>query len=118
MDPIIKAGPSKSPLRLAGPVARGCEVIGRRWTPQLLVILLEGPARFVELASAVPGLSGRVMTERLKELQEAGLVQRVVDAGPPITSTYHLTSEGELLRPALVALRHWAENWNQARSAS
>jgi DNA-binding HxlR family transcriptional regulator len=79
---------------------------------------LEGPARFVELASAVPGLSGRVMTERLKDLQDAGLVQRTVDPGPPITSSYHLTAEGELLRPALVALSRWAEGWDQARSAS
>ena len=105
-------------VAVSGQDVMAADIIGRRWTPQLLVILLEGPARFVELASAVPGLSGRVMTERLKELQEAGLVQRIVDAWPPITSTYHLTAEGELLRPALVALRHWAENWNQARSAS
>jgi DNA-binding HxlR family transcriptional regulator len=82
------------------------------------VILLEGPARFVELASAVPGLSGRVMTERLRDLQDAGLVQRTVDPGPPITSSYRLTAGGELLRSALVALSRWAQGWDQARSAS
>jgi DNA-binding HxlR family transcriptional regulator len=118
MNPTTKTQGRDGQLVLAGPVARGCEIIARRWTPQLLVILMEGPARFVELASAVPGLSGRVMTERLKELQDAGLVQRIVDPGPPITSTYLLTDEGELLRPALAALSRWAESWGQARSAS
>jgi DNA-binding HxlR family transcriptional regulator len=110
--------PRKGPLVLSGPVARGCEVIARRWAPQLLVLLLEGPARFVELSSAVPGLSGRMMIERLKDLQDAGLVQRIVDPGPPITSTYRLTPAGEALRPALLALCRWAEGWDRARSAS
>jgi DNA-binding HxlR family transcriptional regulator len=58
------------------------------------------------------------MTERLRDLQDAGLVQRTVDPGPPITSSYRLTAEGELLRPALVALSRWAHGWDQARSAS
>jgi DNA-binding HxlR family transcriptional regulator len=103
---------------LGGAVARGCEVLAKRWTPQLLVLLLQGPARFSELASAVPGLSRRVMTERLRELQEAGLVERVVDPGPPITSTYTLTAEGEQLRSALKEFCSWAERWDQARTAS
>lgn len=94
---------------LADAVARGCEVIARRWTPQLLIVLMQGPARFIELAAAVPGLSGRVMSERLKDLQKEGLVSRTVDPGPPITSTYRLTAEGERLRPAIVALCGWAE---------
>lgn len=103
---------------LGGAVARGCEVLAKRWTPQLLVLLLEGPARFSELASAVPGLSRRVMTERLRELQEARLVERVVDPGPPITSTYTLTAEGEQLRSALEELCSWAERWDRALTAS
>ena len=108
----------KAPLTLATSVARGCEVLAKRWTPQLLVLLLQGPARFSTLASAVPGLSGRVMTERLRELQEARLVERTVDPGPPITSTYRLTIEGEQLRPALEELCAWAERWDRALTAS
>jgi DNA-binding HxlR family transcriptional regulator len=58
------------------------------------------------------------MTERLRDLQDAGLVQRTVDPGPPITSSYRLTAGGELLGSALVALSRWAQGWDQARSAS
>jgi DNA-binding HxlR family transcriptional regulator len=107
----------KAPLMLGGAVARGCEVLAKRWTPQLLVLLLEGPARYSELASAVPGLSRRVMTERLKELQDAGLVKRLVDPGPPITSTYRLSNDGEQLRRFLDELCKWAELWDVTRRA-
>ncbi len=108
----------KGPLVLAASVARGCEVLGKRWTPQLLVLLLQGPARFSVLVAAVPGLSRRVMTERLRELQDARLVERIVEPGPPITSTYGLTAEGEQLRPALEELCSWAERWDRTLNAS
>ena len=111
-------GGGKAPLVLAASVARGCEVLAKRWTPQLLVLLLQGPARFSALAGAVPGLSRRVMTERLRELQEARLVERIVEPGPPITSTYRLTAAGEQLRPALEELCSWAERWDRALNAS
>ena len=103
---------------LGGPVARGCEVLAKRWTPQLLVLLLQGPARFSELASAVPGLSRRMTAERLRELQGARLVERHVDPGPPITSTYRLSAEGEELRSLLEELCSWAKRWDQALTAS
>jgi len=111
-------GDSKARLVLGGAVARGCEVVAKRWVPQLLVLLLERPARFNELASAVPGLSRRMMTERLRDLQDARLVERIVDAGPPITSTYRLTAEGEQLRSTLEELCSWAERWDRALTAS
>ncbi len=99
-------------------VAREFELLAKRWTPQLLVVLLEGPARYSELARRVEGVSKPVLTERLRELEEAGLVAREVDVGPPITSTYRLTAEGETLRPALQELWGWAEQRWRARSAS
>jgi DNA-binding HxlR family transcriptional regulator len=76
-------------------------LIGKRWTLPILAALLEGPARFSELARAVPGLSERVMSERLQELCEAGLVQRRIEPGPPLGTSYQLTPTGERLRPAL-----------------
>lgn len=82
------------------------------------MLLVQGPARFSELAAAVPGLSRRVMTERLRELQEARLVERVVDPGPPITSTYCLTAEGEQLRAVMDELCKWAERWDLALTGS
>ena len=71
-------------------------------------LLLQRPARFSELARAVPGLSERVLGERLRELEVAGVVQRTVDPGPPITVTYALTELGAQLEPAMAALRTWA----------
>jgi DNA-binding HxlR family transcriptional regulator len=76
-------------------------LVGKRWTLPILATLLDGPARFSELGRAVPGLSERVMSERLQELCEAGLVERLVEPGPPLATKYRLTDAGECLRPAL-----------------
>jgi len=84
------------------------EVLGKRWTGLIVDLLLQRPARFNELVRAIPQLSKRVLTERLAELQEIGLVEREVDAGPPVAVTYRLTERGEALRPAMDALRVWA----------
>ena len=80
-------------------------LVGKRWTLAILATLMHGPARFSELVRAVPGLSERVMSERLQELCEAGLVERRAEPGPPPGSRYHLTARGERLRPALESLR-------------
>lgn len=83
-------------------------LLGKRWTGLLIDLLLQRPARFNELHAALPTLSKRVMSERLCELQNAGLVEREVDPGPPITATYRLTERGQRLGPAMDALRVWA----------
>lgn len=74
----------------------------------IIDVLLQRPARFQELGRAVPGLSQRVLSERLRELVEAGLVERHVDTGSPITVTYSLTERGQSLAPAMEAMREWA----------
>jgi DNA-binding HxlR family transcriptional regulator len=79
-------------------------LVGKRWTLPILAALMHGPARFSELARSVPGLSERVMSERLQELCEAGLVARVVEEGPPLSTWYRLTPRGEHLRPAVESL--------------
>ena len=79
-------------------------LVGKRWTQPILAALLHGPARFSEVGRAVPGLSERVMSERLQELCEAGLVERQVEAGPPVSTWYRLTPLGEHLRPAVESL--------------
>jgi DNA-binding HxlR family transcriptional regulator len=79
-------------------------LVGKRWTLPILATLLQGPARFSEVARAVPGLSERVMSERLHELCESGLVERHVDVGPPVSTWYRLTEAGECLRPGVESL--------------
>ena len=80
------------------------QLVGKRWTLAILATLMHGPARFSEVAKAVPGLSERVMSERLQELCEAGVVERQVSAGPPLSTSYRLTALGERLRPGVESL--------------
>ena len=89
------------------------ELIGRRWTGAILCSLIEGPRRFGELGKVVPGLSDRLLSQRLRELEEEGLVQRDVEAGTPVRVTYSLTETGEALGPAITELKTWAKHWKQ-----
>jgi DNA-binding HxlR family transcriptional regulator len=88
------------------------ELIGRRWTGAIVDVLLQRPAlRFCEIASAVPQLSDRLLSERMKELEARGLVQRAVHPGPPVRVEYSLTQMGYGLAPALNELKDWAQRW-------
>jgi DNA-binding HxlR family transcriptional regulator len=96
------------------------ELVGKRWTGAILVVLLDGPLRFSEVAQAIPQLSDRLLSERMKELEARGLVARRVIDGPPVRVEYALTDMGHELEPALAALKHWARRWlrHQARAAA
>lgn len=83
-------------------------LLGKRWTGLVIGTLRDGPARFSELARAIDGVSERMLGERLNELGEAGLVERLVDDGPPVAVTYQLTECGAALKPALDELERWA----------
>jgi DNA-binding HxlR family transcriptional regulator len=90
------------------------ELIGKRWTGAIVCALTERPMRFGELAKAVPGLSDRLLSQRLRELEEEGLVQREVEAGSPVRVTYSLTGVGAELGPAIRELKAWAKLWKSA----
>ncbi|HEX6229523.1 MAG TPA: helix-turn-helix domain-containing protein [Solirubrobacterales bacterium] len=87
------------------------EMIGKRWTGAIVCALTERPLRFGELAKAVPGLSDRLLSRRLKELEEQGLVEREVEPDSPVRVTYSLTPAGTELRPVIDELRSWARRW-------
>jgi DNA-binding HxlR family transcriptional regulator len=87
------------------------ELIGRRWTGAIISSMLTQPRCFNEFLTAVPGLSDRLLTERLRELESEGLVRRTVIAGPPVRVSYELTESGKDLEPAIEALGKWAERW-------
>lgn len=88
------------------------EVVGRRWTGAIVMVLvLRGQSRFNELLSAIPGISDRLLSERLRELEAEGIVVRSVEAGRPVRVTYGLTEAGKALEPAVAALATWAEQW-------
>jgi len=84
-------------------------LLGKRWSGLIVGTLMDGPARFSEMVRQVPGVSERMLSERLTELAAANLIERVVDVGPPVSVWYRLTPRGEALRPALHALEQWAD---------
>src|SRR5579883_1010190 len=91
---------------------RAVELIGRRWTGAILEILMQnGALRFSTIAAAVPDLSDRMLSDRLKELESNRLVERTVYPGPPVRVQYALTPKGQELAPALAELKRWARHW-------
>ena len=119
-----------SPHRVAAPVqppvptgrgTGGCcpyyhdaiELIGRRWTGAIIAVLLSSPEplRFSEIGAAVPQLSDRQLSERIKELERRGLVVRDEVSGAPARAGYRLSPMGRDLEPALNELSHWARRW-------
>lgn len=85
------------------------ELIGRRWTGAILYALVGGPRFFRELKDAVPGVSDRLLSRRLRELEAEGLVEREVHAGPPARVSYRLSASGRGLEPAISELHRWAQ---------
>jgi len=92
---------------------RAIELIGKRWTGAIVFALTDGGMRYAELGKAIPGLSDRLLSQRLRELEEEGLVERQVEAGTPVRVTYSLTVVGQELNPALRELKSWAKRWQQ-----
>ena len=90
------------------------ELVGRRWSGAILWALLAGPRRFAELSTAVPGISDRLLSQRLRELEREGLVERSVALRAPVRVSYALTAKGCALEGSIRALHDWAQDWNGA----
>ena len=90
---------------------RAVELVGKRWTGAILLVLMEGPLRFSEIKHLVPDLSDRLLSERLKELEGEGMVARRVIDDTPVRVEYQLTRKGRALEPAVRALKRWANSW-------
>ncbi|MGH2860065.1 MAG: winged helix-turn-helix transcriptional regulator [Solirubrobacteraceae bacterium] len=93
------------------------ELVGRRWTGAILRVLMERPMRFSEVGQAVPELSDRLLSTRMKELEARGIVERTVRPGPPVRVEYALSEMGRELGPALTQLQDWAQRWLPRRAA-
>jgi DNA-binding HxlR family transcriptional regulator len=89
------------------------ELVGRRWTGAILSAMLLGATRFTDIIHAVPGLSDRLLSERLKELESARIVERIVHPETPVRIEYRLTEKGYELNTAVGALSDWAERWSE-----
>jgi DNA-binding HxlR family transcriptional regulator len=87
------------------------ELLGKRWSGAIVCALLNGPMRFSELTHAIPQISDRLLSIRLKELEACGIVARDVHEEPPLRVEYELTPKGRALEPAITAIRSWAREW-------
>jgi len=91
-------------------LAKAMDLIGKRWTGLILYQLLDGPQRFNEIESSLP-VSGRLLSERLKELEKEGLVERKVYSEVPVRVEYSLTDKGWALEGAIRNIETWATSW-------
>jgi DNA-binding HxlR family transcriptional regulator len=87
------------------------ELIGRRWTGAILRAMLNGATRFSDITAVIPGLSDRLLSERLRDLETEGIVTRTVIPERPVRIEYQLTEKGEALGPVLETVESWAEAW-------
>jgi DNA-binding HxlR family transcriptional regulator len=95
---------------------RGLELLGRRWTGVIIYMLLQKPHRFNELLTSVHGISDRLLTERLRELEENGLVERHVIPDSPVKVEYLLTDAGRDAHEIISVTWRWSNKWIQTES--
>jgi DNA-binding HxlR family transcriptional regulator len=87
------------------------ELVARRWVPQIVWVLLGGPRRYSVLRTAIPEISDTVLSDRLRELEEAGIVTRSVTPSTPVLIEYSLSERGRELAVVMDGLSTWAERW-------
>lgn len=87
------------------------QLLGKRWTGLILDSLMSGPRRFCEMTASVEGLSDRVLSDRLRELEGEGVIERIVYPQIPVRVEYRLTEKGRDLKPVVEAVHMWAEEW-------
>src|SRR5687768_10652288 len=90
---------------------RASELIGRRWTGAIIFLLLKQTCRFATLRHAIPDITDRMLSERLQELEEEGLVERAVIPETPVRVEYSLTRKGKALAEPIGAIANWAEKY-------
>ena len=95
---------------------RASELIGRRWTGAIIYVLLKQRCRFATLREAIPQITDRMLSERLQELEQQGIVDRSVIPETPVRVEYELTKKGRALAQAMDAIAAWAEKWVTAEA--
>src|SRR5688500_2186412 len=90
---------------------RAMEILGGRWTNEIVRALLGGATRLSEFTATIPGLSDRLLSDRLKSLEAEGVITRTVVPDRPVRVEYRLTPKGHDLAAVVQALAQWAETW-------
>jgi DNA-binding HxlR family transcriptional regulator len=97
---------------------RASELIGRRWTGAIIFVLLKSRCRFAALRAAIPDITDRMLSERLQELEQEGIVARTVVPEIPVRVEYELTKKGRALASAIDAIAEWAHKWIPAERST
>ncbi|WP_409346476.1 winged helix-turn-helix transcriptional regulator [Paenibacillus sp. MBLB4367] len=90
---------------------KAIDLLSKRWTALIVFQLLSGPQRFVGIEHALPNLSGKVLSERLKELEAEGIINRDVYPEIPVRIEYSLTAKGKAMAPLFSEIGNWATDW-------
>src|SRR3990170_8612436 len=102
---------ANTPPELCSRFHRASELIGRRWTGAIIFVLLKSRCRFAALGAAIPDITDRMLSDRLRELEEEGIIERTVIPNTPVRVEYTLTKKGRGLAPAINAITDWAHKW-------
>ena len=97
--------------KLCPKYAAAFELLGKRWIGMIIKVLFEGACRFKDINAQIPNISQKVLTDRLKELEENGIVSREVLDEKPVKVLYSLTKKGRELEPVMEAVQGWAVKW-------
>lgn len=97
---------------------RASELIGRRWTGAIIFVLLRARCRFATLRDAIPDITDRMLSDRLQELEEEGIIERTVVPETPVRVEYALTKKGRALAAAINAITEWAHKWGDLEVGS
>src|SRR5688572_4895807 len=107
-----------NPQHLCPRFEKAMEILSKRWTAMIVFQMLSGPQRFVCVERSLPNLSGKVLSERLKELEAEGIIQRDVYPETPVRIEYKLTEKGYALAPLFENIQNWSSNWIQLSEAA
>lgn len=99
-------------IKLCPKFEHAFEILGKRWNGLIIHSLMESNLRFSQLEQIIPQLSARMLTFRLKELEDEGLIDRIVSDSSPIRVEYRLTEKGRDLRTAMNQIGDWATKWH------
>jgi DNA-binding HxlR family transcriptional regulator len=97
---------------------RASELIGRRWTGAIIYLLLRKRCRFAVLRDGIPDITDRMLSDRLQELEQEGIVERTVIPEIPIRVEYSLSKKGRALASAIDAIADWAEKVDRGSAGS
>src|SRR3954469_19212259 len=99
------------PPALCAQFHRAAELIGRRWTGAIIFVLLGADCRFATLRDAIPDITDRMLSDRLQELEQEGIIERTVVPDTPVRVEYALSRKGRALAPPINAITEWAHKW-------